>query len=239
MTQLFIGMSKGEAEQVRHWLDHASELAGCSVGSDEDRFLKSLAAAVNSVSCVEDVLAIGTAFGESLAERAGLEWVMVLDEYGLDFGLQKPMTSLVCFPLSMVSKRIEQGEELDLIHLVAETAKLIESTEAGPEPNADFEPCVFGLNSVDIVGEHPDGCIVLIMVTLGQMTNDPRTVQILAHKLATYEYLADDEYSDRRVRIKLTTSEPPDDGINAWLDQEGARLRDSSIELVVEVTADE
>lgn len=239
MTQLFIGMSKGEAEQVRLWLDHASVVAGCSAEPDEDQFLKSLGAAVSANSSGDDILAVGAAFGEALAERAGLKWVMVFDEYGLDFGLQKPMTSLVCFPLSMIQKRVEQGEKPDLIHLVAETAKLIDSTEAGPEPNADFEPCVFGLNSVDIIAQHPDGSIVLFMVTLGQMVNDPRTTRILAHKLATYEYLANDEYSDRTVRIKLTAPESPDDGITAWLDQQGARLRDSSIELVVEVSENE
>ena len=239
MTQLFLGMSKSETEQVRLWLDHACVVAGCRVEPDEDHFLKSLGAAVSSSSSEDDILAVGAAFGEAVAERAGLKWVMVFDEYGLDFGLQKPMTSLVCFPLSMIQKRVEQDGKLDLVSLVAETARLIESTEAGPEPNADFEPCVYGLNSVDIIGEHPDGTIVLIMVTLGQMANDPRTVRILTHKLATYEYLAGDEYSDRRVRIKLTASETPDDGINAWLDQQGARLRDSSIELVIEVSGSE
>ena len=234
MTQLFIGMSKSETEQVRSWLDHASVVAGCSVEAGENQFLESLEAAVGPDLSGDDVLAIGAAFGEAIAKRAGLKWVMVFDEYGLDFGLQKPMTSLVCFPLSMILKRVEQGEKLNLIRLIAETAKLMESTEAGPEPNADFEPCVFGLNSVDIVAEHSDGSIVVVMVTLGQMSNDPRTIQILTHKLATYEYLANDEYSGCRVRIKLTVSEAPDDGITAWLDQQGARLRDASIELVVE-----
>lgn len=54
---------------------------------------------------------LGVALGDALAEHLTLRWVAVEDEYGRDPALQDGVTSLKLYPLTMISKRIEDGEE--------------------------------------------------------------------------------------------------------------------------------
>ena len=44
-------------------------------------------------------------------------WVQVEDEYGTDPAIQLPATSIILFPLTMISKRIEEGEDVDIYEL--------------------------------------------------------------------------------------------------------------------------
>jgi hypothetical protein len=65
--------------------------------------------------------ALGVAFGDALAQKLELEWVTVEDEYGKDPGLNWPGTTLLCHPLTMISKRIEDGEIVEVQHLFEQT----------------------------------------------------------------------------------------------------------------------
>ena len=53
---------------------------------------------------------LGIALGDALVQELGLEWVMVEDEYGRDPAIRKPGTTVMAFPLTMISKRVERGE---------------------------------------------------------------------------------------------------------------------------------
>jgi hypothetical protein len=53
---------------------------------------------------------LGITLGDALVQELGLEWVMVEDEYGRDPAIRKPGTTVLAFPLTMISKRIERGE---------------------------------------------------------------------------------------------------------------------------------
>ena len=55
---------------------------------------------------------LGITLGDALIQELGLEWVMVEDEYGRDPALRKPGTTVLAFPLTMISKRVERGEEV-------------------------------------------------------------------------------------------------------------------------------
>ena len=55
---------------------------------------------------------LGVTFGDALAQKLGLEWVAVEDEYGRDPALVLHGTSILLFPLTSISKRIEQGEDV-------------------------------------------------------------------------------------------------------------------------------
>jgi len=46
-----------------------------------------------------------------------MRWVTVEDEYGRDPAVELPGTTILVFPLTMISKRIEQGEEVDIYDL--------------------------------------------------------------------------------------------------------------------------
>lgn len=72
---------------------------------------------------------LGVAFGDALAETVGLDWVT----FSLDGeewpGLRLEETSLFVHPLTMISKRIEAGEEVDAIELFQGVARQIEALQ--------------------------------------------------------------------------------------------------------------
>lgn len=62
---------------------------------------------------------LGITFGDAMAQDLGLTWVAVEDEYGRDPALTWQGTSVVAFPLTTISKRIERGETVDVRELFA------------------------------------------------------------------------------------------------------------------------
>ena len=52
--------------------------------------------------------------GEVFAKELGFHWVIVEDQYGRDLALQYEKTSIIIFPLTMISKRVEKGEKPNL-----------------------------------------------------------------------------------------------------------------------------
>lgn len=71
---------------------------------------------------------LGIVLGDVFVEKMGWEWVIVQDEHGRDPGVRVPGTSTILFPMTMISKRMERGEEVDVFGLfnatVAEVEKL-------------------------------------------------------------------------------------------------------------------
>lgn len=58
--------------------------------------------------------ALGIAMGDALADELMLEWVTIEDEDGRVPALNWPGTSIVLYPLTMISQRIEAGREVDI-----------------------------------------------------------------------------------------------------------------------------
>jgi hypothetical protein len=69
---------------------------------------------------------LGITFGDALAQKMGLSWVAVEDENGRDPALRYPGTTIVMFPLTMISKRIERGENVDVRDLFARACSTVE-----------------------------------------------------------------------------------------------------------------
>ncbi len=61
--------------------------------------------------------ALGIALGDALAQKLLLEWVVVDDEYGRSPALIWPGTSICSFPQTMIAKRVERGERVDIHQL--------------------------------------------------------------------------------------------------------------------------
>lgn len=57
---------------------------------------------------------LGITLGDALVQELGMRWVSVEDEYGRDPAVRLPGTSIVIFPLTMISKRVERGETVDI-----------------------------------------------------------------------------------------------------------------------------
>jgi hypothetical protein len=59
--------------------------------------------------------ALGLAFGKVLIEQnSGFDWWMVEDEFGRDPAIRFKQTPLLAFPMTMISKRLEAGEQVDV-----------------------------------------------------------------------------------------------------------------------------
>jgi hypothetical protein len=68
--------------------------------------------------------AFGLAFGRVfLNEFPDYDWWMVEDEHGRDPAIRYKETSLLVFPMTMISKRIEDGEPFDVCELFDGLAK--------------------------------------------------------------------------------------------------------------------
>jgi hypothetical protein len=61
---------------------------------------------------------LGIALGDAFVQQAGFEWITVEDASGRDPALRLPGTTAILFPLTMISKRVERGESVDVYLLV-------------------------------------------------------------------------------------------------------------------------
>jgi Domain of unknown function (DUF3806) len=62
---------------------------------------------------------LGIALGDALVQQTGLVWATVADDLGCDPALRDPGTGTAIFPLTMISKRAERGEAVDIRKLFA------------------------------------------------------------------------------------------------------------------------
>lgn len=70
--------------------------------------------------------ALGIAFGDTLAQHLGLTWVMVEDQYGRDPALRDDnAANTILYPQTMISKRIEDGETVDVQQLLKGIAERV------------------------------------------------------------------------------------------------------------------
>ena len=69
--------------------------------------------------------ALGVVFGDILAELLSVPWVVVEDEYGRDPALLLREGPVLAFPLTMISKRVEAGETVDVTDLLVRTAQAV------------------------------------------------------------------------------------------------------------------
>jgi hypothetical protein len=60
---------------------------------------------------------LGIILGDAFVQELGMEWIMVEDEHGRDPAVRLPGTSIILYPLTMISKRIERGEQVDVFEL--------------------------------------------------------------------------------------------------------------------------
>ena len=77
---------------------------------------------------------MGVVFGDAIVQECGWLWRMVEDEYGRDPCVKVPGSSMILFPLTMISKRIERGEEVDVLALfntvIADTTARAKTADA-------------------------------------------------------------------------------------------------------------
>ena len=65
-----------------------------------------------------ELQSLGVVFGDVLASELPLRWVMITDEYGTDPTLRFKNTSVNINALTMISKRVERDEPVDVFRLL-------------------------------------------------------------------------------------------------------------------------
>jgi hypothetical protein len=64
-----------------------------------------------------ELQSLGVVFGDALALELEMEWVIVEDAAGRDPALRAPGTSILVYPLTLISKRVERSEAVDVFDL--------------------------------------------------------------------------------------------------------------------------
>ena len=71
-------------------------------------------------------VAVGVAFGDALMNFIpGLEWCLESDQYGTNAALRFRQSGLSIAVLTMLWKRVERGEPIDIIHLASELNAIV------------------------------------------------------------------------------------------------------------------
>ena len=85
---------------------------------------------------------LGIILGDVLARELGMSWRMVDDEYGVSPCLIVEGTSIVIYPQTMISKRIENGETVDVFDLFNFIAAKVDElkSEAVTNPHPGNQP---------------------------------------------------------------------------------------------------
>ena len=76
-----------------------------------------------------ELQSLGVVFGDILASELRLRWVMMTDEFGTDPTLRFKNSSININALTMISKRVERGEHVDLQWLLDKARESLSETE--------------------------------------------------------------------------------------------------------------
>jgi hypothetical protein len=71
---------------------------------------------------------LGITLGDSFVQKFGMEWIIV-EEFGRDPAVRIPGTTIILFPLTMISKRVEHGETVNVRELFDGVAKHVSDAE--------------------------------------------------------------------------------------------------------------
>lgn len=71
-----------------------------------------------------ELQSMGIVLGDVFVQEMGFHWIIVEDETGRDPAIKFQDTSVILFPLTMISKRIERGETVDVFDVYNGVAAL-------------------------------------------------------------------------------------------------------------------
>jgi len=69
---------------------------------------------------------MGVVLGDVFVQELGMAWIVVEDEYGRDPAVRLGDSGIILFPLTMISKRVERDEEVDVFEMFNGIAARIE-----------------------------------------------------------------------------------------------------------------
>jgi len=122
MQQRIEAPTESDIAAIAEQLIHAEELVLSAVGTKltaSESDLDALQSVLDSKSVEPEATyslqALGMAFGKVyVANHDDYDWWMVEDEYGRDPAIRFKETTLLLFPQTMLSKRVEEGKEVNV-----------------------------------------------------------------------------------------------------------------------------
>jgi hypothetical protein len=80
-----------------------------------------------------ELQSMGVVLGDVFAQDLGMGWIVVEDSFGRTPALRYPNTTIILYPITMISKRIEAGEQVDIFDmynsLAAEVDEILQDTD--------------------------------------------------------------------------------------------------------------
>lgn len=82
-----------------------------------------------------DLQSLGVALGDLMVNELGLEWIVVQDDLGRSRALRIPPTEDLIFPVTMISKRVERGVEVNVRELFETTRESVMAVRVPATPD--------------------------------------------------------------------------------------------------------
>ena len=122
MQQRIEAPTSSDVDAIARQLTHAQDIVFSATGrklSGRKSDLSAIQAALDSrtieAEATYSLQALGIAFGKVFIEdHEDYDWWMVEDEYGRDPAVRYKLTTLLLFPQTMISKRVEDGKEVNV-----------------------------------------------------------------------------------------------------------------------------
>ena len=135
MTQISRDLSNDlilRLESQRKWVRDHYEINACEIYNTLKGKLELLDIIIKSNWIIKTetykLQCLGVTLGDALVQDLEFNWIEIEDEYGVDPAIKYKDTSLILFPLTMISKRIENDEFVDIFklfeHLKSEVIEL-------------------------------------------------------------------------------------------------------------------
>ncbi len=130
MSEGIVAPDEDDIDRIARQLIHAAALVSDAVGAslcgdltDLPRLQGALDSGRFGPTDTYALQSLGLAFGKVFVnEHPEFDWWMVDDEHGRDPAIRFRTTTLLMFPLTVLSKRVERGEPVDVGALFAQVS---------------------------------------------------------------------------------------------------------------------
>ena len=141
LTDVDLGRLEDQRAVVTRYLDEDG-LAKFATAPGKLGTLRALLTAdLFSPAQTYELQSLGIVLGDAFVQEMGFHWIIVEDESGRDPAIRFQETSVILYPLTMISKRIERGETVDVFDLFNGVAALaqekIDRESAASSPDRD------------------------------------------------------------------------------------------------------
>jgi hypothetical protein len=144
MEQKIVAPTRADLRAIAMQLMHASELVSEATGlalagtvADLAALQKVIDSKIVEPEATYSLQALGLAFGKVfIGTQENYDWWMVEDEYGRDPAIRYKQTTLLLFPKTMISKRVEDGEQVDVVEIFEGLKEMVREVLAEHYPDA-------------------------------------------------------------------------------------------------------